>query len=130
MQSRALESMPKPASAIGAPEVADQARPKPTKSSPRPSTSKRGSSSSKTSKSRLEGQASTLLVGAGIGAALTLSLVALRSRERPATLALFSSKQSPLASALVKTAVFAIARASARGSITNLLARAVGNSFA
>jgi len=70
------------------------------------------------------------LVGAGIGAALTLSLVALRSRERPATFTLFSSKKSPLASALVKTAVFAIAQASARGSITNLVARAVGNSLA
>ena len=122
--------MPKPASALGALEVADQSRPKTAKSSLKRATSKRGGARSKKAKTRLQGQASKLLVGAGIGAALTLSLVALRSKERPATFTLFNGKKSTLASALVKTAVFAIARASARGSITNLVARAVGSSLA
>ncbi|HEY5372136.1 MAG TPA: hypothetical protein VIK01_00555, partial [Polyangiaceae bacterium] len=102
--------MPRPASALGALAVAGQSRRQTTKSSLKPAASKRAGLSSKKSKTRLEGHASTLLVGAGIGAALTLSLVALRSKERPATFTLFNGKKSTLASALVKTAVFAIAR--------------------
>jgi hypothetical protein len=105
-------------------------RPKASRSSPKHSDAQRDVSSTKSSQSRSEGQASTLLVGAGIGAALTLSIVALRAKERPPTFALFRGQKASLASALVKTAVYAIARASKRGSVTNLLARAVGSSLA
>ena len=102
------------------------ARPKVTKSTSERNAAKRDVSSP----NRLQGSASTLLLGAGIGVALTLSIVAVRAKERPPTLALFSSKRSTLASALVKTAAYAVERASTRGSITNLLARAVGSSLA
>jgi hypothetical protein len=91
---------------------------------------KRDVSSTQSGLSRSEGQTSTLLVGAGIGAALTLSIVALRAKERPPAFTLFSSRKAELASALVKTAAYAIARASSRGSIANLLARAVSSSLA
>ena len=81
------------------------------------------------SRNPLDGQASTLLLGAGIGAAIALSLVALRTKER-AQPQLFGRNENTLASTLVRTAVYAIARASTRGSLTNLFARAVGNSLA
>src|SRR5882724_7298861 len=124
--------MPKLARAIGEPEIANQPaanaaaarnlspRPRATKSSSKRTEAKPVSSNLANSPSPLEGQTSTLLVGAGIGAALTLSIVALRAKQPQPTFTLFSGKKSTLASALIKTAVFAIARASTRGSLTNL----------
>jgi hypothetical protein len=121
--------MARPASSTGAPELAHQPAPKAAKPRSKQPDAKRAVSSGKKAVNRLEGHASTLLVGAGVGAALTLSLVALRAKQPQPAFTLFN-KKSTLASVLVKTAVFAIARASTRGSITNLFARAVGNSLA
>jgi hypothetical protein len=120
--------MAKPASAVGTEEIASASRPKATKARSKQS-AKHDASSVKKSSNRLEGHASALLVGAGVGAALTLSLVALSTKQPQPTFSLFN-KKSTLASVLVKTAVFAVARASTRGSLTNLFARAVGNSLA
>jgi hypothetical protein len=73
--------------------------------------------------------ASPLLIGAGIGATVALSLVALRSREKPATVALFASPNSTFFSAIVKTAAFAIGRSAAKGSLVGLVARVVGKAL-
>jgi hypothetical protein len=70
--------------------------------------------------------ASPLLIGAGLGAAVALSVVALRSRERTPTVALFASPNATFFSALVKTAAFAVERTATKGSFANLVARAVG----
>jgi hypothetical protein len=104
-------------------------RPKAMKPSPKSNDAKRDLSTGKSLRSHLNSQASALLFGAGIGAALTLSVVALRAKGRPPTTPLFD-KKSTLASVLLKTAVYAVGRVSTRGSITNLLARAVANSLA
>jgi hypothetical protein len=73
--------------------------------------------------------ASPLLIGAGIGATVALSVVALRSREKPATLALFASPNSTFLSAIVKTAAFAIGKSAAKGSLAGLVARVVGKAM-
>jgi hypothetical protein len=73
--------------------------------------------------------ASPLLIGAGIGATVALSVVALRSREKPATLALFASPNSTFFSAIVKTAAFAIGKSAAKGSLAGLVARVVGKAM-
>jgi hypothetical protein len=66
-------------------------------------------------------QVGTLLVGAGIGAAVTLSIVALGTRR---------GGRSALGAAVTKSIVHAIAHTTPRGSPINLLARAVGNALA
>jgi hypothetical protein len=66
-------------------------------------------------------QLGTLLVGAGLGAAVTLSVVALGTRR---------GKGSALGAALTKTVIYAIANTTPRGSLVNALARAVGNALA
>lgn len=70
--------------------------------------------------------ASPLLIGAGIGAAVALSIVALRSRDRRPTVALFASPNSTFFNAIVKTVAFAVAQTATKGSLTSLVARAVG----
>jgi hypothetical protein len=76
--------------------------------------------------SNLKSEARPLLIGAGIGAAVALSVVALRSKERPPTLALFANANPDFLSVLVKAAVFAIGRSSARNTFAGVVARAVG----
>jgi hypothetical protein len=74
--------------------------------------------------------ASPLLIGAGLGAAVALSIVALRSKERPPTLALFASPNSTFFSALVKTVAFAVGHAAPKDSLAGLVARAAGKAVA
>jgi hypothetical protein len=74
--------------------------------------------------------ASPLLIGAGLGAAVALSIVALRSKERPPTLALFASPNSTFFSALVKTVAFAVGHAAPKDSLAALVARAAGKAVA
>lgn len=74
--------------------------------------------------------ASPLLIGAGIGAAVALSVVALRSRDKRPTVALFASPNSTFFNAIVKTVAFAVAQSASKGSLTGLLARAVGKAVA
>ena len=66
-------------------------------------------------------QVETLLIGVGLGAAVTLSIVMLRTKN---------ARSSPVTAALVKFASYAVGRTSPRGSLTRLLARAVGNALA
>jgi hypothetical protein len=66
-------------------------------------------------------QFGTLLVGAGIGAAVTLSVVALGSKR---------GRGSTFALALAKSASYAIARTTERGSLLNLVAQVVGSAIA
>jgi hypothetical protein len=74
--------------------------------------------------------ASPLLIGAGLGAAVALSIVALRSKERAPTLALFASPNSTFFSALVKTLAFAVGHAAPKDSLAGLVARAAGKAVA
>ena len=74
--------------------------------------------------------ASPLLIGAGLGAAVALSIVALRSKERSPTLALFASPNSTFFSALVKTVAFAVGHAAPKDSLAALVARAAGKAVA
>ena len=67
---------------------------------------------------RSTGQLETLLVGAGVGAAVTLSIVMLRGKNE---------RNPTLAAALVKVATYAIGRVSGRASLTSLVARAIGS---
>jgi hypothetical protein len=82
--------------------------------------SKAIASTNKRARSQARTQIGTLAIGAGIGAAVTLSVVVLRSK---------SAKTSALSVALIKTALYAVGRASAYGSITNVLARAVSSAL-
>ena len=66
-------------------------------------------------------QLGTLLIGAGIGAALTLSVVVVGGR---------GGRHSALGAAITKSVTYAIARTSSPGSLVNLLARAVGSALA
>ena len=66
-------------------------------------------------------QFGTLFVGAGIGAAVALSVVILGTR---------AGRPSALGAAIMKSATYAIARTSSPGSLVNLLARAVGSALA
>jgi hypothetical protein len=66
-------------------------------------------------------QVRTLLVGAGIGAAVTLSVVALGSKR---------GRGSAFALAVTKSISYAIARTTERGSLINLVAQAVGSAIA
>ena len=72
----------------------------------------------------------SLLIGASIGAAVALSVVALRTREKPPTIALFASPNSTFLSAIVKTAAFAVERAASKGSLAGLVARVVSKAVA
>lgn len=74
--------------------------------------------------------ASPLLIGAGIGAAVALSVMALRSRDKRPTVALFASPNSTFFNAIVKTVAFAVAQSTAKGSLAGLFARAVGKAVA
>jgi hypothetical protein len=71
-----------------------------------------------------------MLIGAGIGAALALSVVALRPREKRPTVALFASPNSTFFNAIVKTVAFAVAQTAAKGSLASLVARAIGKAVA
>jgi hypothetical protein len=66
-------------------------------------------------------QLSTFAIGAGIGAVVTLSMLALRSK---------GSRNSNLGATLLKTAVYAVGRTSEPGSLTNVIARLVGSALA
>lgn len=66
-------------------------------------------------------QFGTLLVGAGIGAAVTLSVVALGSKR---------GRGSVFALAITKSLSYAIARTTERGSLINIMAQAVGSAIA
>jgi hypothetical protein len=79
---------------------------------------------------RARKSASPLLIGAGIGAAVALSVVALRSRDKRPTVALFASPNSTFFNAIVKTVAFAVAQSTAKGSLAGLVARAVGKAVA
>jgi hypothetical protein len=74
--------------------------------------------------------ASPLLIGAGLGAAVALSIVALRSRQQPPALALFASPNSTFFSAFVKTVAFAVGHAAPKDSLAGLVARAAGKAVA
>lgn len=79
---------------------------------------------------RVKEDSRPLLIGAGLGAAVALAVVALRTKERPPTLALFASPNSTFLSAVVKAAAFAIGRSAAQGSFASLVARAIGRAAA
>jgi hypothetical protein len=66
-------------------------------------------------------QLGTLMIGAGIGSAITLSVVVLGSR---------GGRHSALGAAITKSVTYVIARTSSPGSLVNLLARAVGSALA
>jgi hypothetical protein len=66
-----------------------------------------------------------LLIGAGLGAAAALAVVAARAKQRP-TVALFASPNSTFLSAAVKVAVLVIGRTIARRGLANVVTRAVG----
>lgn len=68
-----------------------------------------------------EAQLGTLLVGAGLGAAVALSVVALGSRV---------AKSSAFRASVAKSVALAVAGTSARGSMINLMARVVGSALA
>ena len=65
-------------------------------------------------------QFGTLLLGAGIGAAITLSVVVIGGK---------GGRHSALGAAITKSAAYAIAHSSSRGSLVNLLARAVSSAL-
>ena len=69
---------------------------------------------------RAKSQIGTLLVGAGIGAAVTLSVMAFGSKR---------GRGSALAMAVTKSVSYAIARTTENGSLINLVARAVGSAI-
>jgi len=73
------------------------------------------------STSQAKTQFTTFLVGAGVGAAVTLSVVAFGSKR---------GRGSALAVAVTKSITYAIARTTANGSLLNLVARAVGGAIA
>lgn len=87
---------------------------------------KRTASDGDTTRSSLKHDARPLLIGAGVGAALAFSVVALRGRDRRPTLALFANANPDFLSAIIKAAVFAIGHSSARRTFAGVVARAVG----
>jgi hypothetical protein len=124
--------MPKSARALSAAPQANDPEPGLIATSPTAASRKRapGKAELATAKGEavlamVKADARPLLIGAGVGAALALSVVALRSREKQPTLALFASPNSTFLSMVVKTAAFAIGRVSAHDSLAHVLARAV-----
>lgn len=79
---------------------------------------------------RIKKDTRPLLIGAGLGAAVALTVVALRTKQRAPTLALFASPNSTFLSAVVRAAAFAVERTAAQGTLASLVARAVGRAAA
>ena len=103
--------------------VGASSRARPTRSRPRSRDASASEAPQLVAKPSLQeppvSQMRTFAIGAGIGAAVTLSVVAMRSKGR----------HSNLMPILLRTVLYAVGKTSTPGTLTNVLARAVGSAL-